>query len=109
MTFPVKEKTFEAFDFLVAVLLNVGRFYPKRTTPHRSELEFYTLPREFVKEHHDKSTSWERLRLRGLSLDAYWNETGFEQIRGGPRYPLSGSVLKETFAPSHYPATKWQC
>jgi hypothetical protein len=80
MTFPVKEKTFGAFDFLVAVLLNVGRFYPKRMAPHRSEPEFCTLPREFVKENHDKSTSGERLRLRGLSLDAYRNETGFEQI-----------------------------
>jgi hypothetical protein len=40
MTFQVKEKTFGAFDFLVAVLLNVGRFYPKRTAPNRSEPEF---------------------------------------------------------------------
>jgi hypothetical protein len=52
-TFLVKERTFKAFDFLVAVLLNVGNFFGKRATQERSEPEFYTLPVEFVKHNHD--------------------------------------------------------
>ena len=56
MALPVKEKTFGAFDFLVAVLLNVGRFYRKRAKQERSNPEFYTLPVEFVRQHRDKST-----------------------------------------------------
>src|SRR4249919_2403096 len=29
--FPVKEKTFSAFDYLVIVFLNIGHFYSKKT------------------------------------------------------------------------------
>ena len=89
MTFPVKEQTFKAFDFLVAVLLNVGKFYRKRATQERSDPEFYTLPVEFVRQHHDKSTSWEKLRLRGLDIKQYKNADGFELIAKalGIEYP----------------------
>jgi hypothetical protein len=80
MAFPVKEKTFGAFDFLIAVFLNVGLFYRKRSVPEQSWPEFYTLPVEFVRQHHYKPSKWEKLRLRGLDVEMYKNEKGFEQI-----------------------------
>jgi hypothetical protein len=80
MAFPVKEKTFGAFDFLVAVSLNVGKFYRELAAQEHTEPVFYTLPIEFVCQHHDRTTSWERLRLRGLDLKAYRDHAGFELI-----------------------------
>jgi len=81
---------------LVAVLLNVGKFYRKGATPERSEPEFYTLPLEFVKQHHDKSTSWERLRLRGLDveIEEYKNEKGLSGYCSGRRNSAGFSSRK---------------
>lgn len=77
--FPVKERTFGAFDFLIAVFLNVGNFFRSKTTGDR-EPEFYTFPTEFIKQHHNKASSWEKVQLRGLDIEKYKNEKGFELI-----------------------------
>jgi hypothetical protein len=80
-TFPVKEKSFDAFDFLVVVFLNIGNFLGRLGCEHGlGTPEFYTLPRSFIVRHHDKSSSWERFRTRGLNLAPYKNERGFELI-----------------------------
>lgn len=79
----VKAKTFVAFDFLIAVFLNIGNFLSKRRCnclEGRQEPEFYTLPISFVKEHHDNSSSWEKIRLRNLEVEKYKNDKGFELI-----------------------------
>ena len=80
--FPVKEKSFEAFDYLVIVFLNNGYYYRKR--PIREGIcspEFYTLPVEFIRDNHKKSTSgWERVLTKGKDMEQYKNETGFEII-----------------------------
>lgn len=82
--FPVKGRSIDAFDYLVVAFLNVGYFYSKRkkhgcragaTTP-----EFYTLPPSFIREHHDATSSWEKVRTRGIDLSQYRDELGFEQI-----------------------------
>jgi hypothetical protein len=80
--FPVKERTFGAFDYLIIVFLNIGYFYRKRPTlDGYSEPEFYTLPLEFIKAYHSKSDSgWERVHTRNVDLSAYKNESGFELI-----------------------------
>lgn len=82
--FPVKAKTIDAFDFLVVVFLNVGYYLSKgkRRSAHDGacEPEFYTLTSEFIREHHNASSSWEKVRTRGLDLSAFKNETGFELI-----------------------------
>ncbi|HUT23157.1 MAG TPA: hypothetical protein VM492_02315 [Sumerlaeia bacterium] len=82
--FPVKARTFDAFDYLIVVFLNVGYFLQmrKRHPAHEGarDPEFYTLPVSFIREHHDTSTSWHKVRTRGLDLDPYKNGVGFEQI-----------------------------
>lgn len=91
--FPVKAKTFEAFDYLIVVFLNVGYFFRRRRGRAAREgavvPEFYTLPVSFVREHHNPSSSWEKVRTRGLDLTPYRDEAGFEQIAGdlGIAYP----------------------
>jgi hypothetical protein len=79
--FPVKERTFDAFDYLVIVFLNIGFFYRKRASREgASAPEFYTLPRSFVIEHHNVTGGWERVLTKGKDLSCYRNEDGFEQI-----------------------------
>jgi hypothetical protein len=53
--FPVKEKTFTAFDFLIAAFLNIGNFGGKNGLDGNREPELYTFPVSFIREHHDSS------------------------------------------------------
>src|SRR5439155_26334911 len=78
----VKGKTFTGFDFLVAVFLNIGNFLIKKSEclEGRQEPEFYTLPVSFIEEHHDDSSTWEKIRLRHLDVEEYKNDHGFELI-----------------------------
>ena len=87
--FPVKERTLGAFDFLIAAFLNIGNFSRKAHPKDRHEPEFYTFPVEFIREHHDRSSSWEKVRLGKIDIDRYRNEKGFELIASalGIEYP----------------------
>ena len=79
--FPVKESSIDAFDFLIVAFLNIGKF--KRGNDGSTgtqEPEFYTFPREFIREHHDARYSWPKVRLSGLNVDPFKNELGFELI-----------------------------
>lgn len=80
--FPVKAKSFDSFDYLVIVFLNIGYFYRKRPVSDGiREPEFYTLPREWIKKHHKITVSdWEKVHTKGESLDPYKNAVGFELI-----------------------------
>jgi len=82
--FPVKEKSLDAFDYLIVVFLNCGYFMGMRkrhkTIAGIKEPEFYTFPQSFIKKHHDKSSSWQKVRTRGLDIEEYKNEKGFELI-----------------------------
>jgi hypothetical protein len=80
--FPVKERTLGAFDFLIAVFLNIGYFTAKERANGKRDPEFYTLPVDFIREHHDKTSSWEKVRLGKLDIEQYKNERGFELIAG---------------------------
>jgi hypothetical protein len=88
--FPVKERTFTAFDFLIAAFLNIGTFGGKSDSrAGLREPEFYTLPVDFIRQHHDKSSSWEKVRLGKLDIEQFKNEKGFELIAAalGIDYP----------------------
>ena len=81
--FPLNEKSLDAFDFLVVVFLNIGRFYGGRDgTEGASDVEYFTLPRSLIKRWHDPRSSWQKVVLRGRerTLEKYRNESGFEVI-----------------------------
>ena len=81
--FPVKEKSLDAFDFLVVVFLNIGTFFGKHDgASGEREPEFYTLSKDFIRQHHDATSSWQKVRLRNLEdqLAPFKNASGFELI-----------------------------
>lgn len=88
----VKAETLTAFDFLIAVFLNIGNFLGKGRSDclaGRQEPEFFTFPNGFIREHHDDSSSWEKIRLKYLAIEQYKNDLGFELIARalGIEYP----------------------
>ncbi|HLW67794.1 MAG TPA: hypothetical protein VKS79_20925, partial [Gemmataceae bacterium] len=89
--FPVKKKSFKAFDYVVVVFPNVGFFFGMAARSARRTgacaPEFYTFPVDFIKKHHDASTSWEKVLMRGVNIEAYKNENGFEQIARALQIP----------------------
>ncbi|WP_437931208.1 hypothetical protein WMF37_18925 [Sorangium sp. So ce291] len=81
--FPVKATSLNAFDFLVVVFLNIGKFFGRNDgTTGAREPEFYTLPPSFIRQHHDATSSWEKVRLKGLEteIEPFKDQAGFEQI-----------------------------
>jgi hypothetical protein len=76
------KKTSGAFDYLVIAFLNIGYFFNKK--PVREEFRdkkpvFYTLPRSWVESHITRS-GWSKIRTKGVALDEFKNEAGFEMI-----------------------------
>lgn len=81
--FPVKEATIKAFDFLVIAFLNIGKFSGRHDgSTGATQAEFFTLPAKFIRKHHDATTTWQKVKLRGLQdeIEKYKDELGFEQI-----------------------------
>lgn len=80
--FPVKDKTFDAFDYLIVVFLNVGYFYKARPKENSSGPEFYTIPKDIIVKHHKiVASGWQKVETRKIEgLDDYKNEKGFELI-----------------------------
>jgi len=83
--FPIKQASLDAFDFLIVVFLNIGKFYGRNNgSDGLREVEMYTLPNEFIRRHHIATSSWQKVRLRNLEqeIEKYKGEAGFEQIAG---------------------------
>ena len=80
--FPVKESTFDAFDYLIIVFLNIGYFYKKKPVLDGfCEPEFYTLPNSFIRDnHHIVESGWQKVKTKNLNMDSFKNGKGFEMI-----------------------------
>ena len=96
--FPLKEASLDAFDFLAIVYLNIGNFYGKNDgSEGMRDLEIYILPKDFVKKHHDATSSWQKVRLRNLQaeIEMYKGDAGIEQIaqRLGVEKPIKERLV----------------
>jgi len=80
--FPVKERTFKTFDYLVVVFLNIGNFYRRgKVLDGYREPEFFVLPVNWIRKHHAPVESgWDKVHTRGQKIDRFKNEHGFELI-----------------------------
>jgi hypothetical protein len=80
--FPVKKRTFKAFDYLVVVFLNIGHFYGRgRVRDGYQEPEFFVLPVKWIRKHHAPVKSgWDKVHTKGQRIDRFKNEKGFELI-----------------------------
>lgn len=96
--FPVKARTFAAFDYLIVVFLNVGYFFGRHKAGMDKEgacdAEFYTLPVKFIREHHNANSTWEKVYTRGLDLARFKSEAGFEQIARDLRIPYPSRPVR---------------
>ena len=97
--FPVKASSLDAFDYLVVVFLNIGFFFRKASPePDRAgarDVEYYTFPASFIRQHHIASSSWEKVHTRGLSIDRFKNEDGFEAIARSLKIPYPAKAARE--------------
>lgn len=85
--FPVKEASFDAFDFLIVAFLNIGKFNGRNDgLTGLREPEFFTLPNEFIREHHNATSTWQKVRLRSL-------EAEIEQVKGLAGFELIATML----------------
>lgn len=81
--FPLKESGLDAFDFLVAVFMNIGRFYRVRDGNEGARpVEFFTFPPNVIRRAHDSSSSWQKVILANMrvNMNRFSGEAGFELI-----------------------------
>lgn len=103
--FPIKETSFKAFDYVIVVFLNIGKFYGRNDGSAGEALTtFYTLPTSFIREHHKPTPKWEKVQLRGLetAIERYRDASGFELIAkdlGVPR-PTRQQIKGSTSDPN---------
>jgi hypothetical protein len=45
-------------------------------------IEFYTLPNDFIREHHNSRSSWQKVLLKSLQMEIepFRDDAGFELI-----------------------------
>ncbi len=56
----MKQASLSAFDFLIVVFLNIGKFFGRNDgTMGKKEPEFYTLPREFIQKQSTMFSTWQ--------------------------------------------------
>jgi hypothetical protein len=83
LRFPLHANSFDTFDFVIAVFLNIGEFAGSKTgLTGGKPPDFYTLPPEIIRRAHVPGPKWSKVELRRVAdeLEDYKNEKGFEFI-----------------------------
>lgn len=94
----VPTKSEDAFDFVVAVFLNVGNFFSgTRGEIGKLDPEFYTLSSSWIEKHRYKTSKWGKVNLRQPGIDRFKNDKGFEQIARKLRvaYPARTAIKND--------------
>ena len=83
LEFPIKEASLDAFDFLIVAFLNIGKFFGRNDGSNGfEEPKFYTLPNKLIRKYHDATSTWQKVKLRGIEqeIKRFKNDAGFEFI-----------------------------
>lgn len=64
--------------------------------------DFFTLPPSFVRAHHQKSRTWEKVRTKGQDMERFKNEDGFEQIASVLKIPYPITHSSRTPRPAYH-------
>jgi hypothetical protein len=88
----LRESKLAATDFVVFVFLNIGYFYRRKPVREGTKApEFLTLPVTVARSLHSKTKAgWERVLTKGVDLEAYRDERGFELIAHALLIPYPG-------------------
>ena len=81
--FPVKEKSLDAFDFLIVTFLNIGNFYGRHDgSTGARDPEIFTLPADFIRTHHDARSTWQKVKLKDLDAEIapFQGDAGIELV-----------------------------
>jgi len=94
-SFPVKDTTFDSFDYLMVVFLNIGYFFTKSArVDGKHDLEIYTIPKKVIEDNHYTPISgFQKARLGKLDLSPYKDSIGIELIAKelDVKYPSRGA------------------
>ena len=83
---PLSKRTIDGFDYLVAVFLKIIRNKPAASP------EFYTVPQQWVRDHHEQYPSgggkvfFKKKGMQG-EMESFKDDQGFEQIARALRVP----------------------
>jgi hypothetical protein len=88
----LREAKLESTDFVVFVFLNIGYFYRKQPVRGGARPpEFFTLPVDLVRTLYSRTKGgWERVLTKGVDLEAYRGDNGFELIAKALDVPYPG-------------------
>jgi hypothetical protein len=96
-TFMAREEKLSSADYVVLVFLNIGYFYRRRPAREGARPpEFYTLPMRVAKGLHRRKGRWQLLDTKGVELEKYRDDRGFEQIARALHvtYPEKGIAVQ---------------
>jgi hypothetical protein len=80
-TFMVRQEKLSGADYVVLVFLNIGYFYRRRPAREGARApEFYTLPIQVARRLYSRRGRWQLLDPKGVNLERYRDERGFDQI-----------------------------
>ena len=89
-TLPIKEASFGAFEFLAAVLMNIGRFYESDVQPPqgREQPEILIIPASVARRYYRKVASgFNKLYTGNIDRTLYGAEPGVELVARALRIP----------------------